>query len=90
MLETTTIVLAEDGRHVTLGQHTEPVAEEIEISASGLAAQGLGGWLCRVKGNYYGRTVPSVIQLRVLGHPASDFDGAIARFLDLRRDRLAS
>lgn len=88
VLDLTTIVLAEDGRHVTLGRLTKPSVPEIERSASGLAAQGLGGWLCRLEGDYYGRSPPNLMPIQVLGEPARSVGEAIDSFLDLRRKTL--
>ena len=39
-LETRWIVLGTDGRHVTMGRHTDPSPEEVEQAERGLAAQG--------------------------------------------------
>ncbi len=90
MLDATTVVLAEDGRHVTLGRNTTPDVTEIETSACGLASQGLGGWLCRLEGSYYGRVTPLLVPLQILGEPKTRFDQASARFLDLRRNQQSS
>ena len=49
------IVLAEDGRHVTLGRHTNPTSDEIDRSGAALQATGLGGWLAVLEGQYYRR-----------------------------------
>lgn len=89
MVDTTTIVLSEDGRHVALGRQTEPDASEVKRSAHGLASLGLGGWLCRLEGDYYSKSTLSIVRLQILGQPAAHFDQATARFLDLRRDRLS-
>ena len=89
MLDATTIILAEDGRHVTLGRYREPDATEVETSADGLTSQGLGGWLCRLEGKYYGRATLSLMQMRILGKPTARFDQAVTRFLNLRQDRLS-
>lgn len=47
------IVLAEDGRHVTIGRHTDPSPEEIDRAGDQLSALGLGGWLAVLEGAYY-------------------------------------
>ena len=47
------IILAEDGRHVTVGRHTDPTPEEIGQAGSQLCALGVGGWLAVLEGGYY-------------------------------------
>ena len=47
------IVLAQDGRHVTIGRHTDPAEAEIEASGEQLRSLGLGGWLVVMNGAYH-------------------------------------
>ena len=47
------IILAQDGRHVTLGCVTDPTDEEVAQASNALQAQGLGGWLAVLEGYYY-------------------------------------
>jgi hypothetical protein len=44
------IVLGEDGRHITMGRHSDPSPEEVAKAEAGLAAQGLLAALCRGRG----------------------------------------
>jgi hypothetical protein len=81
------IVLADDGRHVTIGRHTDPSEEEIEGAAKALSATGAGGWLAVTEGRYYsGRPALGVLMVRELAPPKATWDEAVAAFLRLRRD----
>ncbi len=79
--ETRWLVLASDGRHVTLGRHRDPEPEEIERAEAGLAANGLGGWLVLMKGAYYDRKTPELMMVRPLGVPQASWESALAGFL---------
>ena len=47
------IILAQDGRHVTMGRAAPPSEAEVAAAAAALAAQGLAGWLATLDGNYW-------------------------------------
>lgn len=79
-LETRWIVLGTDGRHVTLGLHTDPTQEELVAAEAGLAAQGLAGWVALMKGDYYAERKPSLIMVRALANPARSFEEAASDF----------
>lgn len=89
-LETRWIVLGTDGRHVTLGRHTDPTQEEVAAAEAGLAAQGLAGWLVVMKGGYYVQGKPSLMMVRALANPARAFEEAAADFEAKRKATLAS
>jgi len=89
-LETRWIVLGTDGRHVTLGRHTDPTQEEVAAAEAALAAQGMAGWLTVVKGAYYARRTPSLMMVRPLADPACTFDEAAAEFEAKRKGKLAT
>lgn len=89
-LETRWIVLGTDGRHVTMGRHTDPSPEEVEQAEHGLAAQGLSGWLAVMKGGYYVRRKPSLMMVRPLANPARPFEEAVAEFEAKRKAALTS
>ena len=78
--ETRWIVLGTDGRHVSLGRN-EPSEAEIATASDALAAQGLSGWLARMKGEYYSRSRISVEPLQRIGisHDA-DWHAALSAF----------
>jgi len=39
------VVIAPDGRYVTLGRHSDPSELEVQDAENALRAQGLNGWL---------------------------------------------
>lgn len=84
--ETRWIVLSTDGRHVTLGRHTDPSPEEIAQAEAGLAAQGLEGWLAVMKGGYYQRRRPSLLMVRPLCDPQGSFSEAVNAFQAAHRE----
>jgi hypothetical protein len=89
-LETRWIVLGTDGRHVTLGRHTDPTQEEVAAAEAGLAAQGLAGWLVLMRGGYYVQSKPSLMMVRPLANPTRTFQEAAAEFEAKRQATLAS
>lgn len=82
------IVLGEDGRHVTMGRHSDPSPEEIAQAEAGLAAQGLAGWLAVMEGAYYQRSKPSLMMVRQLCNPERPFAEAVDAFEAARRATL--
>ena len=84
-LEARWIVLGTDGRHVTLGRHTDPTEEEIAAAEASLSAQGMAGWLVLMKGGYYAQGKPSLMMVRALANPARAFADAAADFQAKRR-----
>ncbi len=79
------IVLGEDGRHVTLGRHSDPSPTDIAQAEAGLAAQGLAGWLAVMEGAYYQPRIPTVMMVRPLGNPQRPFPEAVAAFQAARK-----
>lgn len=77
------IVLAEDGRYVTLGRASDPSEQEILDAEAALLRQGLpGGWLAVMQGNpYVGRT-PSLMEVRRLGQPSGSWGAAAKACVD--------
>lgn len=47
------MIIAEDGRHATLGQYRCPTEEEISRVTASLSANRLGAWLVLGDGDYY-------------------------------------
>ncbi|MDR3529324.1 MAG: hypothetical protein P4L90_02025 [Rhodopila sp.] len=83
------IVLAEDGRHTTLGRHTDPTQEEIERAAVGLKAAGLGGWLAVMEGDYYrSRCRVDLLMVREIAPGQVTWDAAMTAFHGLRAQAL--
>lgn len=70
------IVLAEDGRHSSVGRHREPDVEDIARIEDGLRQAGLGGWLAIMSQSAYHSGLPEVVEVRVFGTPAVAFTAA--------------
>jgi hypothetical protein len=87
-LERRWIVLGEDGRHVTLGRHSDPSPEELVQVESALAAQGLAGWLAVMEGGYYERRKPSLMMVRPFCDPRLAFAEAVEVFQTARKATL--
>lgn len=87
-LETRWIILGTDGRHVTLGRHSDPSPEELAQAEAGLAAQGLAGWLAVMKGGYYTRRKPALMMVRPLCDPQRPFAEAVEAFQAARKATL--
>jgi hypothetical protein len=49
------IILTPDGGHVSIGRHTDPSDDEVEVAAEKLRQAGTGGWLAVMEGPYYRR-----------------------------------
>lgn len=80
------IVLANDGRHSTIGRDTAPDDAELAAAGSALANMGLAGWLVRLEGDYWARRKPVVLtMIQPLSHAAeSDWHTAVAAFEAMR------
>jgi hypothetical protein len=78
------IVLSHDGRHVTLGRHTDPSEEEISRAAEALRRSGLGGWLAVLEGIYYGRGPVSLMEVRELVPSPIAWQDAARAFQSIR------
>ena len=83
------IILAQDGRHVTLGRAAPPSAAGVEAAAAALAAQGLAGWLATLEGDYWGRGRVTLAPAQTLDDAASlDWPAAITAFEAARQRAL--
>jgi hypothetical protein len=78
------IILGGDGRHVTIGRHTDPSDEEIARGTAALQSIGSGGWLAIMEGIYYGRGAVSLMMVKELASPCGGWDDAVAAFQQLR------
>jgi len=65
------IILAQDGRHVTMGRAAPPSEAEVQAAAAGLTAQGLAGWLATLDGDYWSRRRVALTPLQILGDGAT-------------------
>ena len=79
------IVLSDDGRHVTLGRHSDPSDDEINRAGEALRATGIGGWLALLEGIYYGRGEVALMMVREVAPPRAQWDFAVASFIKLRK-----
>jgi len=83
------IILAQDGRHVTMGRAAAPSEAEVEAAAAALAAQGLAGWLATLDGNYWSRRRVALAPVQTLGDGATlDWPTAIIAFEAARQRAL--
>jgi hypothetical protein len=81
----TFIVLGSDGRHVLLGRHAAPDAAEVAQIAALLAAQGKGGWVARMVGDYWHRSHCVRLEMVREASPSSTpFDQAAEAFQAIR------
>lgn len=83
------IVLGDDGRHATLGRHSDPSEEEITQAGDALRAVGQGGWLAVTEGVYYSRGPLSVMMVREIAEPRQPWESAVAAFHSKRAQTLA-
>jgi hypothetical protein len=81
------IILATDGRHVTLGRSAAPSEEEVARGAAGLAAAGLAGWYVIMDGDYWARGAQLVLTpvCGLAGATDGDWPAAAAAFEAARR-----
>jgi hypothetical protein len=83
------IILAHDGRHVTMGRAAPPSEAEVEAAVAALAAQGLAGWLATLDGNYWSRRRVALAPVQMLGGSAAlDWPAAITAFETARQRAL--
>lgn len=83
------IILAQDGRHVTMGRAAPPSEAEVETTAAALAAQGLAGWLATLDGNYWSRRSVVLALVQLLGDGATlDWPAAVTAFEAARQRAL--
>ena len=85
------IILAQDGRHVTMGRAAPPSEAEVEAASAALAAQGLAGWLATLDGNYWSRRSVVLAPVQMLGDGTTlDWSTAITAFEAARQRALRS
>jgi hypothetical protein len=70
------IVVAPDGRYVTLGRASDPSETESLEAEKALVAQGLAGWLAVMQGNPYVGAKPRLMEVRAMGTPTTTFEDA--------------
>lgn len=79
------LVIASDGRHVTVGRATDPTPEALREAGERLRGLGLAGWLAVSDGDYYG---PGRLDLLLVAPlfelPGATWEAACAAFLATR------
>jgi len=78
------IILGDDGRHATVGRHSDPTEEELARASDALRANGQGGWLAVTEGRYHSRDTLSVMMVRELAPARVSWPTAVAAFLSAR------
>jgi len=78
------IILADDGRHVTVGRHSDPCEDDIIRAGEALRAAGHGGWLAILEGVYYGDGPVTIMQVREIASPTTAWGAAVESFHALR------
>jgi hypothetical protein len=78
------IVLMSDGRHVSIGRHTDPSPSELDAIAANLRQAGAGGWLAVMEGTYYGRRSVELLMVRELVPAEATWEEAVRTFRDIR------
>ena len=84
MAEWRSIILADDGRHASLGRDAEPSEAEITSAATALQAQGLGGWLTIMEGSYHRQGKVFLTSIREVATARCDFAEAVSAFQRMR------
>ena len=83
------IILAQDGRHMTMGRAAPPSGAEIAAAAAAVTAQGLAGWLATLDGNYWSRRRVALAPVQMLGDSNTlDWPAAITAFEAARQRAL--
>jgi hypothetical protein len=83
------IALGADGRHVTLGRHSDPTEDEIDRLETNLREQGIGAWLAVAEGAYWNpKARMTLLMVRSIGNPAGAWEQAAAAFNERRQDSL--
>jgi hypothetical protein len=72
------VVVAPDGRYVTLGRHRNPSEEDIAKAEQTLRSQNLSGWLAIMEGSPWGGGMPQLLLVRPLASPITSFADAAA------------
>lgn len=88
MSETRWLIVAQDGRHVTMGRAAPPSDDEVMRCAEALVAQGIvGAWFVEMSGQYWSRRRVSLVPIRQIV-AGGDWQGAEARFQAIRRSAM--
>ena len=87
-LERRYLVVASDGRHVTIGRAVDPADEELAKAGARLDADGLAGWYVLSEGDYWRVGVEIAwLPLRRITSLPGNWDAAAAASHALRAER---
>jgi hypothetical protein len=79
------LIVAHDGRHVTVGRATDPTDEEVERAGAALLDLGLGGWLVVMEGFYHRPgSEPHLLVVRQISPCSTTWEEAAGRFESIR------
>ena len=67
------VVVAIDGRYVTLGRDSDPSEKEIAAAERTLRSQKLSGWLAIMEGSPWAGGAPRLLEVRPLACPVTPF-----------------
>ena len=79
------LIIAQDGRHVTLGRHTSPAPDEISTAGSQLDKLGLAGWLVVSEGAYYSNGAVDLLFVKPITKLIGNWDKANSAFYSIRQ-----
>ena len=81
------LIVAEDGRHSTIGRHTDPTESEIILSGQRLDEMELAGWLAVLNGPSYGNNPVSLLMVRPIARKTGEWAAAEMRWHEQRAKR---
>jgi hypothetical protein len=80
------VALGTDGRHITLGPHSDPTEDEIGRLEAALRAEGTGARLAVAEGDYWNPKVRmTLVMVRSIGNPTGPWEQAVAAFKERRQ-----
>jgi hypothetical protein len=83
------IAIGADGRHITMGRHSDPTEDEIGRLEAGLREQGIGAWLAVAEGDYWNpKARMTLLMVRSIGRPEGVWEQAVTAFNERRQDSL--
>jgi hypothetical protein len=72
------IILTPDGGHVSIGRHTDPSDDEIEVVAEKLRQDGTGGWLAVMEDSYYRQRSVTLLMVQEIVPVEENWETAVA------------
>jgi hypothetical protein len=70
------LVVLQDGQHSTIGRHTDPTQEELDVFATQIDRLGVAGWLVISEGVYHSRDPVTLMCVRRLSGTDGDWTTA--------------